>query len=91
MKIIIVANVEKVSEIRKTKKGTAFADVVLGTLPPLGGHYKTHRVKAFGTLAEYCVLNLRKGARVYGEGELKDGVITAQILKPLAETATPRF
>jgi len=72
-KAILIGNVGKEPEIRKTQSGTSVANFSLATSKKVKGEDKTewHRIVAWDKLAEIIEKYVRKGDKVMIEGEIE--------------------
>jgi len=72
-KAILIGNVGKEPELRKTQSGTSVANFSLATSKKVKGEDKTewHRIVAWDKLAEIIEKYVRKGDKVMIEGEIE--------------------
>jgi single-strand DNA-binding protein len=77
-KAILIGNLGKDPEIRRTASQTAVATFSLATSERRKNssgtwedHTEWHRIVAFGKLAEFCGSYLKKGKQVYVEGKIR--------------------
>ena len=72
-KAILIGNVGKEPELRKTQSGTSVANFSLATSKKVKGEDKTewHRIVAWDKLAEIIEKYLHKGDKVMIEGEIE--------------------
>lgn len=77
-KAILIGNLGRAPELRRTQDGKAVANFSLATTSSWTGadgeqqeHTEWHDIVAWGRLAEICDEFLEKGSRIYAEGEIR--------------------
>lgn len=72
-KVILVGNLGKDPEIRATQSGGKLANFSIATSKKVNGEEKTewHRLVAFNKTAEVIEQYVKKGSKLYVEGELQ--------------------
>ncbi len=78
-KVLLIGNVVKDPIIRKTSNGTSICTFTIATnnkyKKPDGSYQEVahfHRIVAWSKLADVCAQKLKKGTRVFVEGELRN-------------------